>query len=214
MIASDKGDIDAAVSKFQRYQKLAGVDTSRDISLAFVTAAAKVSDRTAAVRHLKNALKHYPSNHKAFFTLLSLTEDWELCKDAINDDILRTREDRVVIENICYKLSKLEELKTILVKKVQSGGAHPAPYLFLAAYYKKMGELSSAQGLIKDYIIRNSAAPAVKKNYSGIMNDTFLETLFRSDKFYQCSACGSEFVDYAEICQNCGEAGTINYKLT
>jgi lipopolysaccharide biosynthesis regulator YciM len=213
MIAVDKGDTDTAVSKFQRYQKLTGIETAKDISMAFTVAAARDSERSASIKYLKNALKHYPSNHRAFFALLSLTEEWDLCKDAVNNDILRTKEDQVVVENICYKLSKLEELKSILIKKVQSGGAHPAPYLFLAAYYKKMGEPASAQGVIKDYITKNSAAPVIKKNYFDISGDTFLDALFKQEKIYQCASCGLEFDDYTEVCQICGEAGTLNYKL-
>ncbi|MDR2104750.1 MAG: hypothetical protein LBP51_03235, partial [Deferribacteraceae bacterium] len=177
MIASDRGDFDAAISKFQRYQKIAGVDVSKDISYVYLTAAAKNTDRAAAVKHLKNALKQYPANHKAYFTLLALTDDWELCKNAIESDIVRTKEDRITIENICYKLSKLDELIALLIKKVEAGGAHPVAYLFLAAYYKKMGEASTALGIIKDYISRHSANPIIKKYYIEMANDPFLTSL-------------------------------------
>jgi tetratricopeptide (TPR) repeat protein len=212
MIACGKSNFDVAASKFQHYQKVTGTDTSKDISLVY-TAAAKDADKASAVKHLKTALKHYPSNHRAFFALLSLTEEWELCRQAVDSDILRTREDMIAIENICYKLSKLEDLKTILIKKVQSGGAYPAPYLFLAAYYKKMGELPAAQRLVKDYITNNTAAPILKKNYANISNDPFLDALFRPEKIYCCTVCGYEFPNYSEICQICGEVGTVDYKL-
>jgi lipopolysaccharide biosynthesis regulator YciM len=213
MIASDKGDFETAVSKFQRYQKLTGTDTSKDISAVYVAMAAKETEKSSASKHLKSALKAYPANHKAFFTLLTLTEDFNLCKDAIDKDMIRTKQDRIIIENICYKLSRLDELKELLIKKVQSSIAHPAPYLFLAAYYKKMGELLQAQGIIRDYIAKNAAANVVKKYYADIANDTFLESLFQHEKIYCCSICGLEFTDFAEVCQICGEVGTLNYKL-
>ncbi|MDR2400189.1 MAG: hypothetical protein LBD73_00880, partial [Deferribacteraceae bacterium] len=199
LIAIDRGDFETAASKFQRYNKLTSTDTSKDISSAFLSAALKETERTAAVKLLKTALKHYPSNHKAFFALLALTEDWELCKDAIESDILRTKDDQVVIENICYKLTKLEDLKAILIKKVGAGGAHPVAYLFLSAYYKKMGEASAALGILKDYISKNSAAPIVKRYYIDIVGDQFLAALFQQEKYYNCSVCGADFTDFAEV---------------
>ncbi|MDR2104927.1 MAG: hypothetical protein LBP51_04140 [Deferribacteraceae bacterium] len=213
MIASDRGDYELAVSKFQRYQKITNVDLSKEISYVHLNAAMKSADRSFSVKQLKSALKCYPANHKAFFTLLSITEDWELCKSAVEDDIIRTREDRIAIENICYKLSKLDELIAILVKKTEAGGAHPAAYLFLAAYYKKMGEAAAAAAVIRDYINKRSAVPVIKKNYIEVANDPFLTSLFRQEKDYFCSACGQEFLDYSEVCQVCGEIGSVNYKL-
>jgi lipopolysaccharide biosynthesis regulator YciM len=211
LIAMGKGDFDAALKRCQRCFKVDGGVYGKELGLIYTVMAEKTAETNQKIKYLNSAIRIDPFSHKAFFTLLMLTEELRLCEEIIGKDMLRTKEDVRQLENICFKHNKFDWLKDILTTAVEKGEKHPAPYLFLSNYLKKAGEQKKAVEILAEYLSKNAASPVIQKVYAAYIKDSLLITITSESHIYQCEMCGKKLYTYGDVCPECGCIDTIDY---
>jgi lipopolysaccharide biosynthesis regulator YciM len=210
-IAIGKGSFEAALKRCQRSFKLGDAVYGKELGLIYIAMAEKATEINPKIKYLNNAIRIDPFSHKAFFTLLGLTEETRLCEEIVKNNMLRTKEDVRQLENICFKHDKLEWLKAILMTAVEKGEKHPAPYLFLANYLKKLGEQKKAADLLVEYLSMNATATVIQKVYAAYTKDALLVTITSESHIYQCGECGKKLYTYSDICPECGFVDSVDY---
>lgn len=218
-LLAERQDFDGALRKYARYTKLTGISPDKYISNTYIRMAAAAKDEQGKLKALRNAVKANPLDRRARFEMAGIyfdtdnfTRGFELCREMIAGDLLRTKEDVGRMEEIYYRYATMEELLILMLSRIANDTISPVPYLFAARYYRKKGEPAKGAAILKGYLEQHRPKVVIAKEYARLSDDSVLQVLTADAALYSCSECGADLSVFNDVCPVCGGMATIDYK--
>lgn len=217
-VLSESGEHEEAIKKYQKYASVTGISCNQEIALEYIKIAAKAQDKSYKVKSLRNAVKADPKNRKVHFILAQVFFDdnkkeqgIEELNEAIEKDLIITKENMKKLEELFYLHSSLDKLYEKISSKVSEGSSYPVPYLFLADLYTKKGDKERAAELLKDYMAQFGPVAVILRTYARVSADPVLVRATRLEELYVCGVCNTKYIEYTDICRRCGSYESLGY---
>lgn len=217
-IASEKGEHENAIKYYSKYERAANDPCDKEISYEYVNMAIHENDPARRQKALKNALKVYPKNREAYFERAlqyfgegKISQGMTMIETVVRKDIAKSSEDMQRIEDAFFRYANLDELVNIMSERVAAESVNPLPYLFLSKIYKKRGDLQKAKDMLKHYLMTHDPKVIIVRAYAHLIDDAVLLRVAILEDNYKCSECGAKYVEFMEVCTNCGNMDTLEY---
>jgi tetratricopeptide (TPR) repeat protein len=214
----------AAIKFYERYEKAYKInsethnDSRKKISYEYLKMALCLQSPEAKHKALKNAIRIYPNNREAYFEEAALYfaegnihEGMALIKTFAQNNIGKTIEDTRRLSDAFYHHATMDELVEIMAKHVADESENPLPYLFLSNVYKKRGNIERAKDILRQYLLEFKTKAVVVRAFAHLAEDPVLLRVAIYEDNYKCSECGKRYVEFVEVCTNCGGIDTLNY---
>jgi lipopolysaccharide biosynthesis regulator YciM len=134
-----------------------------------------------------------------------------LIQTFVRKDIGKTIDDTRQITDVFYHHSTIDELVNIMSERIAADSVNPLPYLFLSKINRKRGDTDKAKEILKHYMMTYEPKAVVVRVYAHLTEDPVLLRAALWEDNYKCSECGVKYVEFVEICSNCGNIDTLNY---
>jgi lipopolysaccharide biosynthesis regulator YciM len=213
-----KGEYEAAIKKYQRYEKDTDIPTFREVANCYVRMGENDLS-SARVKCFQNALKSDPKSFEASMMLAESyfkedkdTQGLETLSKMVKAEIIMSKEALQKVEDLYYKYVSFADLYELMSRQTVAGVADPMPYLFLSSYHVKKGENENAAAILKEYLSTQEPLAVVTKQYAQLTSDNILRRVVGAEKLYACEACGHELDDYTRICPKCGGLDSLKFK--
>lgn len=212
-----EGNFNEAVKLLRKYEKNTKEDQSEYISNIYYVHALNTDDISKKIKLLKQAADINPENRMALFALASSYVNADkkdaalsVYRDIIKNNLIRSKDDLELIENIFYSNDKLNELYKLMEEKVLAGDSFPAAYLFVYSYQKKRGNYEQAETILSDYLSSNKSA-IILKEYIRSKQDAMLSNFVPIDAIYICNVCGAKYSYFKDTCSECSSVDSLRF---
>ncbi|MDR0454593.1 MAG: hypothetical protein LBH05_07270 [Deferribacteraceae bacterium] len=218
-ICKEKEDFETAGRCYSKYETLSGKEYGSIVNEMYIRHLKNTKDNAHRIKTFRSLIKKYPECGNVRFALATaLFEDGKNeqglseIKAIIANDLIKTKEEMLELENIFYRYSTIDELFHIMSSKIALESENPIPYLFVSSYYGKKNDTTSAQEVLKAYILQFQPKAIIVKAYVKLANDPILSRLLRVNNIYRCGLCNVELGDYTAVCPSCGNVDSLNYQ--
>ena len=211
------GNYEEASKKYQKYEKLTGLPTAKEIAAVYV----KMSDSqkgSPRIKLLLTAQKYHPLSFnlnmalaRAYFEENRPGDGRDLLTKIASLGLPMSKEQLEELQDLFYLHSSIANLYDLMTKQVAAESENPSASLYLAMYHSKKGESGKASDILRDYLLKQEPKAIITKEYVRLSGETALRQAVQSAELYVCNECKARWEEYTTVCSRCGSSDSLRF---